>query len=119
MGEVIEKDLQFNSQADKDAWIKESNKWRLPYWDWAIHTGVPDLFRPLSVKLRVPLDPQGQQIDPEEKINPLYRFQLKVEGVLTKMGDLPEPYTVHDVRPPGENFVLPVSGLESFLEGFH
>ncbi|KAK1960729.1 hypothetical protein LY78DRAFT_696605 [Colletotrichum sublineola] len=49
MGKVIEK-LSFSIEADKNAWIKESTQWILPYWDWALNTEVPALFSPTTVK---------------------------------------------------------------------
>ncbi|WYZ43577.1 hypothetical protein EsH8_VII_000013 [Colletotrichum jinshuiense] len=97
MGEVIENDLVFSNDTEKNTWTKESTQWRLPYWDWALQTEVPNLFRPPEVKIRVPLGPDGLQLEPEIVPNPLYRYQLKVNGEITKMGALPSPYTIDDV----------------------
>ncbi|MCJ1261407.1 hypothetical protein MMC22_001271 [Lobaria immixta] len=100
MGDVINNNLKFNSDADKQAWINESTKWRLPYWDWALAANksvVPALFIPASVEIRVPAAADGSQPAPESVPNPLYRYQLKVNGVPKKMGDLPKPYTVDSV----------------------
>lgn len=100
MGEVIDNDLKFYSDADKQAWINESTKWRLPYWDWALAANkgnVPALFIPASVKIRVPAAADGSQPVPEPVANPLYRYQLQENGAPKKMGDLPKPYTVDSV----------------------
>jgi hypothetical protein len=77
MGEVIENDLEFNSDADKQAWINESSKWRLPYWDWeptANNGNIPTLFIPAIVKIRVPAAADGSQPAPESVTRPLYRY---------------------------------------------
>ena len=126
MGDVIKDDLKFNSDADKQAWIKESTKWRLPYWDWALAANkgnVPALFIPELVKIRVPAATDGSQLAPETVKNPLYRYQLHVNGVPTKMGELPEPYKVDDVKLK-DGTILPVrmrlprnSATINFLSG--
>jgi len=93
-------ELDFPNSADKDAWVNESKKWRLPYWDWALPSyegRVPNLFMPNSVNIRVPAAADGSRPPPENVPNPLYRYQLKVNGVPTKMGDLPDPYKVENV----------------------
>lgn len=114
MHDVINKDLVFTNDADKRAWIKERSSWRLPYWDWADpnHDGnVPKLFMtpPNDISIRRPAAADGSLVDPEAVPNPLGRFQLKVKGVSTKMGDLPRPYRVDDVIHNG--LVMPVSDL--------
>ncbi|KAK2010582.1 hypothetical protein LZ32DRAFT_619739 [Colletotrichum eremochloae] len=76
MGKVIEK-LPFSSEADKNAWIRESTQWILPYWDWALNTEVPALFRPTTVKICLPLGPDGLQPEPEIVPNPWYRYELR------------------------------------------
>jgi len=101
MGEVIDKDLEFDNDKEKQTWIDESTKWRLPYWDWALAANrgsVPALFMPTSVRIRVPAAANGWQPEPEVVKNPLYRYQLLVNGVPKKMGDLPKPYTVDSVK---------------------
>ena len=111
MGAVIENDLTFHSNVEKQAWKLESNKWRLPYWDWALpsnHGNVPTLFTLSSVKIRVPAAAHGLQPPPELVSNPLYRYQMLVNGLPTKMGDLPHPYTVDSVKL-RDGTVLPVS----------
>ncbi len=104
MGEVIA-NLKFHSDADKQAWIAESTKWRLPYWDWALRANkgeVPALFTLPNVQIRVPAAADGSQPHPETKVNPLYRYQLTVDGKVTKMGNLPKPYRIDN------NDTLPV-----------
>ncbi|KAK6215478.1 tyrosinase [Colletotrichum tabaci] len=103
MGKVIEQ-LHFSSEAEKNVWIKESTQWRLPYWDWALNTEVPDLFRPTTVKIRAPFGADGIQPEPEIVSNPLYRYELRVNGQVTKMGALPAPFTVDDVVFDGQRF---------------
>ncbi|KAK0662965.1 putative tyrosinase [Cercophora samala] len=101
MGKVINEDLEFHDDADKQAWLEERNKWRLPYWDWALNSTkgkVPDLFVPSSVNIRVPLAADGSQPAPENVPNPLSRYQVKVDGVPKKMGDLPGDYKVDSVK---------------------
>ncbi|KAK3320228.1 hypothetical protein B0T19DRAFT_479192 [Cercophora scortea] len=113
MLEVIDDDLQFNSEADKKAWIDEASKWRLPYWDWALPSSkgaVPDLFQPPSVNIRVPAAADGSLQEPENVPNPLYKYQLKVDGAPKRMGDLPWPYTVDSVvlkDDQGKPYLLP------------
>ena len=118
MGKVIEDDLQFHSDADKQAWIDESTMWRLPYWDWANPNkgSAPTLFMPASVNIRVPAK-DGSQPAPENVPNPLYRYQLKVDGLPKKMGDLPKPYTVDSVKltADGKELVLPVCTFPGYV----
>ena len=111
---VINEKLKFSSDEEKKAWTDEAFQWRLPYWDWALPENegkVPDLFMPPSVNIRVPKAADGSQPDPENLPNPLYRFQLKVNGVPKNMGDLPQPYTVDNVvvGQGKDQLVLPVS----------
>lgn len=111
MGEVIEKDLEFHDDADKKLWLEERNKWRLPYWDWALNSAqgkVPDLFVPDSIDIRQPVGEGGSQQESENVPNPLARFQVKENGVPIKMGKLPKKYRVDSV-PLGDGSYLPVS----------
>ncbi|KAM7191683.1 Di-copper centre-containing protein [Rhypophila sp. PSN 637] len=99
MSEVIENELKFNSDDEKQTWIKEKDSFRLPYWDWArpSYKGeIPDLFKPAKVEVREPLNADGTLPLPLPVDNPLYRYQLYKDGKLTRMGDLPPPYTVDD-----------------------
>ncbi|KAI1390406.1 uncharacterized protein F4822DRAFT_401841 [Hypoxylon trugodes] len=98
MLEVISTDLTFNSAEEKKAWIKEANQFRLPYFNWARPKNfeIPHIYTINNIKIRVPKSHDGSNIPPELIENPLYRFQLRVGGKLTKMGDLPKPYTIED-----------------------
>ncbi|KAK0752740.1 common central domain of tyrosinase-domain-containing protein [Schizothecium vesticola] len=90
MGDIIN-GLTFSSDAEKQSWIDESNTWRLPYWDWA------------SVSVCAPLKPDGSPSALLEVDNPLYRYQLVVDGNLTQMGDEKlGKYRVKDVEDPGD-----------------
>ncbi|KAK4663665.1 hypothetical protein QC763_610400 [Podospora pseudopauciseta] len=109
MGEIIEKDLEFHDDADKKLWLEERNKWRLPYWDWALNSAqgkVPDLFVPYSINIRQPVGKGGSQQESENVPNPLARFQVKENGVPIKMGKLPKKYRVDSV-PLGDGSYLP------------
>lgn len=114
MQDVIDNDLKFNSADDKATWMNERGQWRLPYWNWAVNTNVPTLFTTETVALRVPLGPDGQPGKPDVKRNPLFRYQVQVDGQPVKMGDLDAPYKVDNVyksddpgKPP--QLVFPVS----------
>ncbi|KAM7210463.1 Di-copper centre-containing protein [Rhypophila decipiens] len=99
MNEVIENELKFNSDAEKQTWIKEKDSFRLPYWDWArpsYEGEIPELFKDAEIKVREPLNADGTLPTPLPVDNPLYRYQLYKDGKLTRMGDLPSPYTVED-----------------------
>jgi hypothetical protein len=102
MLEAIEQDLVFVTPNEKAEWVGEALNWRLPYWDWALpksDIGIPTLFTTETIKIRVPKAANGALPPPEVKENPLYRYQLRVgkERTLTKMGDLPKPYTIDSV----------------------
>ncbi|KAL2206849.1 hypothetical protein CC79DRAFT_908278 [Sarocladium strictum] len=108
MGEVISK-LEFSSEGEKEIWVNESKRWRLPYWDWAVNTSLPQLFREKTVNIREPLKTPDTQATSIPVSNPLYRFEMKVDGKVTKMGNLeqvPINYSVNDV-PDGDD-ILPV-----------
>ena len=62
---------------------------------------------PESISIRVPAATDGLQPSPESVLNPLYRYQLQVDGKAMKMGDLPKPYTVDSVTS-DFGLVLPV-----------
>ncbi|KAM7189074.1 Di-copper centre-containing protein [Naviculisporaceae sp. PSN 640] len=101
MGEVIDEELEFPNNAEKQAWIDAKDAWRLPYWDWALphYKGeVPEQFKPKEINIRKPANADGSLPGPAQVTNPLFRFQLLVDGKLTKMGDLPAPYTICDVN---------------------
>jgi hypothetical protein len=106
MGDVINNDLTFHDETEKQEWTNESLKWRLPYWDWAapgndnlVH--FPELYKNKEILIRRPA------ALPEPVPNPLYRYELKVGGVVTKMGELPPPFKIIDVDQKGGPF-LPV-----------
>jgi len=121
MKDVIDNDLTFYNDAEKQAWHDEASHWRLPYWDWALPSyggSMPELFKPMEVKVCVPTAKDGSQPPPETVTNPLYRYQLRVDGKLTKMGDLPMPFTVDDVEVlDGKtiDYIYPVSVPRQFL----
>ena len=98
MLDTIEKDLKFETIGEKQEWSREADLWRLPYWNWGLPRNyeMPDIFTTEKISIRVPRASNGKVQVPESRVNPLYRFQLRVDGKVTKMGDLPEPYTVHD-----------------------
>ena len=107
MLDTIEKDLKFETINEKQKWAHEAGLWRLPYWNWGLPENyeMPDIFTMETIKIRVPLASDGKARAPESRVNPLYRFQLRVDGKLTKMGDLPKPYTVNNA---GELPVCPL-----------
>lgn len=109
MGDVIE-GLKFASDAEKRLWKDEASKWRLPYWDWAIDSNIPALFQNDSVLVCSPgLKPDGSPCDPVALDNPLYRYQLIVNGEPIKMGneDILKQYAIKDVHDEGSP-ILPV-----------
>ncbi|EQB47725.1 hypothetical protein CGLO_13112 [Colletotrichum gloeosporioides Cg-14] len=91
-------ELEFPMPGEKDEWTRELKKWRLPYWNWAIKPQVPDLFQNDIIKIRLPRDSRGNIVEPKDRNNPLFRYQLNVNGLATKMGD-PElgEYKINDV----------------------
>ena len=110
MGDVINNDLTFRDDTEKQDWTNESLKWRLPYWDWAApgsdkRVRFPELYKYKDIFIRRPAG-----LLPETVPNPLFGYQLKEGGVLKKMGDLPPPFTIISVNQPKGPF-LPVCTL--------
>ncbi|KAI9713808.1 MAG: hypothetical protein M1820_000538 [Bogoriella megaspora] len=100
MTEVIENELTFEHQLDKDAWTKEAEQWRLPYWDWAVKypkSTVPDLFTTETVTICAP---KGSAHNYDKLDNPLARYQLRDKsGKPELVGSLELPYTIEDNSP--------------------
>ncbi|OTB01835.1 hypothetical protein M426DRAFT_265564 [Hypoxylon sp. CI-4A] len=60
---------------ETEEWVLAAKRWRLPYWDWAAKSKLPDLVR--HEKIRVIKSWKGQgQPQFEELDNPMYRFQM-------------------------------------------
>lgn len=102
MGEIIQKELPFETSDEQKEWELERKQWRLPYWDWALPANegsVPALFQMEQISIRTPAAAKQKSSGVSSKTvpNPLYRYQLKVDDILTTMGDLPYPFTVDDV----------------------
>lgn len=73
---------------------------RLPYWNWASQNdfSMPSIFTLEKINVRAPKGTGGNAAQTlDTLVNPLYRYQLRVNGKLTNMGDLPPPYNVEDV----------------------
>lgn len=112
---MIKKDLVFFNDGEKIVWINEAKKWRLPYWDFALAENngkVPDLFMPKSLKILIP---GGSS---ESVMNPLFRYHLFVKNKLTKMGDLPYPYKVDNVKL-SDGTILPVRIISLCRHNYH
>jgi hypothetical protein len=96
---VIDK-MKFRMPGEKQTWIDEAYKWRLPYWDWALMSsnGIPEIFRTAKIEIRVPKNKNGTDVDPEEVDNPLSRYQTRdpKTGDIVRMGRLPYPYAIQD-----------------------
>lgn len=60
---------------ETEEWILAAQRWRLPYWDWAVNPSLPDLFRDRSICIIKSWTGQGQP-QMEEVDNPMYRFQM-------------------------------------------
>ena len=116
MLEVIH-ELHFNTNAEKQQWTAQAGLWRLPYWNWALPragVGIPELFKDKEIKIRAPLATNGTAKKPDEVENPLYRYELQVDGKVTKMGNLPEPFTIEDVLLSNPGITLPVRDILYF-----
>ncbi|GJD05140.1 tyrosinase [Colletotrichum higginsianum] len=121
MGKVIEQ-LHFSSEAEKNVWIEESTQWRLPYWDWALNTEVPDLFRPTiwsrcsgtsrwAIKSSGPDESQSLGINNYENIG----IAIREHGYYDPFLKLKDPRNIKDLEnlddPVGELRKHPVSDL--------
>jgi tyrosinase len=91
MKDEIIPDIQNNNAAKKE-WTQAMEKWRLPYWDWAIpqvdygkgqeKLGVPKIVDDSKVWI---LKLGGH--DKEEIPNPLYKFSNKINSQDVRVGD--------------------------------
>lgn len=90
--------LEFKLPGEKDEWVAEAYKWRLPFWDWARNPEIPELFRSPSIKIRVPRAGDGSLPASESIANPLWRYECLVDGKPTPMGELPDPYKIKNIR---------------------
>lgn len=74
--------------AAKKAWASAAQRWRLPFWDWAIpqsdtaEFGVPGIVEGQNVDIR---ELGGEAIETVE--NPLYKYINKVDGKKVSMND--------------------------------
>ncbi|KAJ5404736.1 hypothetical protein N7465_006020 [Penicillium sp. CMV-2018d] len=74
--------------AAKPAWASAAQRWRLPFWDWAIpqsdtgEFGVPGIVNSQKLKIR---ELGGKTIETVE--NPLYKYINKVNGKEVSMDD--------------------------------
>ena len=97
MKEVIDKELKFKDHLDKDVWIEEAERWRLPYWDWAVKypdSEMPKLFTTEKITICNPKGSNDLYINMD---NPLARYQLQDKfGHPQLMGTLEWPYTIED-----------------------
>ena len=89
-------DLDFRSSAsgEQAKWVAEAQKWRLPYWDWALAGAkVPSIFASSSITIKDPKQSSGTvTIDN----NPLYSFKMMVKNQQTAFDKLPAPYQLKD-----------------------
>jgi tyrosinase len=67
--------------ADQRAiWTAEANKWRLPYWDWAVpqpyigNFGVPEICTWENITIVEPASKNGEPLGQVEVANPLWKF---------------------------------------------
>ena len=97
MLEVVD-GLTFPVADEKQEWVNEAYKWRLPYWDWGLveRHGIPAIFTTPRINLRQPKKADGSIPVPLDSVNPLSRYQVLKAGQLVPMGKLPAPYTVSD-----------------------
>ncbi|KIW08130.1 uncharacterized protein PV09_01064 [Verruconis gallopava] len=90
--------LEFKLPGEKEDWIAEAYKWRLPYWDWARNPQIPDLFKDPMIKIRLPRAVDGSLPPADPTVNPLWRYECLVDEKPTPMGELPAPYAIKNVR---------------------
>lgn len=75
-------------EATKKEWTSAAQRWRLPFWDWAIRQsgtgeyGVPQIVQLEQVKVLK----LGSK-DKESVNNPLYKFTNKIDGQEVSMDD--------------------------------
>ena len=66
----------------EEKWTEEANRWRLPYFDWALpNADIPFIYRHKYIKVQSPVSGE------DTLLNPLFRYQLFVDGKHTAMGD--------------------------------
>lgn len=65
---------------DQKAWREAADSWRLPYWDWALHSRVPKLCDEPTIYLNAP---EGL---PSKIDNPLYRFKMPSNQPMSELG---------------------------------
>ena len=63
---------EHNLAPENEAWIFSANTWRLPYWDWATDSNVPELVRLPVVSIRV----NSQTKEKKDFENPLNKFTM-------------------------------------------
>ena len=66
------------SPETKTAWQEAAKSWRLPFWDWAASTRVPDIARDERIMIDTPAFPSTQYR------NPVFKFSMPRGD---KMGD--------------------------------
>ncbi|OAA53139.1 Di-copper centre-containing [Cordyceps fumosorosea ARSEF 2679] len=59
----------------KGEWTAAAMRWRLPYWDWAVDTDLPEIACTKKIRVIKSWDGRGQP-QMEEVDNPMYRFQM-------------------------------------------
>ncbi|KAL7936844.1 Monophenol monooxygenase [Trichoderma chlorosporum] len=58
-----------------DVWVKAAKRWRLPYWDWAVESKLPELLRNDSISIIVAWD--GVSLPKFDVVtNPMYSFRM-------------------------------------------
>ena len=60
----------------KKIWKIAAQNWRLPYWDWANDSNVPELLTKPRVKIVDTVDPFGKNPLFKEVDNPMWRFRM-------------------------------------------
>lgn len=84
--DIIPKNIQ--DQATRDEWMKAAQRWRLPFWEWALpqvdtkEFGVPNIVNDSKVEI-LKLDGQGK----ETVANPLTQYYNKLNNAGVPMGD--------------------------------
>ena len=85
---IDELDPGILDEATKKEWTNAAQRWRLPFWDWAIRQsgtgeyGVPQIVQLEQVKVLK----LGSR-DKESVGNPLYKFTNKIDGQEVSMDD--------------------------------
>ena len=114
MVEAIDDDLHFGSDVERQKWTTEAYQWRLPYWNWGLPKaglGIPNLFTLPNISIKSPGIGNSTTNKSDTMANPLFRYELKVNDKITKMGDLPGDYKIDDATDEdisGKPITLPV-----------